>query len=172
MKPGHWTTGTERMRAIYQDFVGESATSVVNGQGQAYPVDGTPFVLESTRPVTLAKGQPKEIETTFLAPQAGRAMQVRSDSTERGFGRSLRTQVPVTRMPSYQYYFVVLAKEPSRYALVKTLDSVTVPWDGESETDDTDDPLHYRVVSLRGGPDDSALGQSADVDEHRLRVVG
>ena len=51
-------------------------------------------------------------------------------------------------MPSYQYFFVVLAKEPNRYTLVKTLDSVTVPWDGETETDDTDDPLHYRVVSL------------------------
>ena len=23
-----------------------------------------------------------------------------------------------------------------------------MPWDGESEADDTDDPLHYRVVSL------------------------
>jgi len=148
MKPGHWTTGTERMRAIYQDFVGESATSVVNGRGEAYPVDGTPIVLESTRPVTLAKGQPKEMATTFLAPQSAQAMQVRSELTERGLGRSLRTQAPVVRMPSYQYYFVVLAKEPSRYALVKTLDSVNVPWDGESEEDDTEDPLHYRVVSL------------------------
>jgi hypothetical protein len=148
VKPGHWATGTERMRAIYQDFVGESATSVVNGRGEAYPVDGTPVVLESTRPVTLAKGQPKEIATTFLAPQAAQAIEVRSELTERGFGRSLRTQVPVARIPSYQYYFVVLAKEPSRYALVKTLDLVNVPWDGETEEDDTDDPLHYRVVSL------------------------
>ena len=148
VKPGHWATGTERMRAIYQDFVGESATSVVNGQGEAYSVDGTPFVLESTRPVTLAKCQPKEVATTFLAPQSGRAMQVRSELVERGFGRSSRTQVPVARMPSYQYYFVVLAKEPNRYVLVKTLDSVNVPWDGELESDDTEDPLHYRVVSL------------------------
>jgi hypothetical protein len=148
VKPGHWTTGSERMRAIYQDFVGESATSVVNSRGDAYPVGGTPVVLESTRPVTLAKGKPKQIETTFLVPQSGGAMQVRSELTERGFGRSLRKQMPVAPMPSYQYYFVVLAKEPSRYALVKTLDSVNVPWDGETEADDTDDPLHYRVVSL------------------------
>ena len=51
-------------------------------------------------------------------------------------------------MPSYQYFFVVLAKQPGRYALLKTLDSVSVPWDGETEADDTDDPLHYRVVML------------------------
>ncbi len=98
--------------------------------------------------MTLAKGQPKQIETTFLAPQVNRKMAVRSELVERGFGRSLRSQSAVRRMPSYQYYFVVLAKEPSRYTLLKTLDSVSVPWDGESESDDTEDPLHYRVVSL------------------------
>ncbi|MGD9633510.1 MAG: hypothetical protein AB7U97_09555, partial [Pirellulales bacterium] len=48
----------------------------------------------------------------------------------------------------YQYFFVVLAREPARYSLLKTLDSVSVPWDGETEADDTDDPLHYRVSML------------------------
>jgi hypothetical protein len=148
LKPGHWATGSQRMRAVYEDFVGQQDTSVVNSQGEPYSVDGTPLVLESTRPVTLAKGQPKEIDSTFLTPQVPRAIRVREELVERGFGRSLQTQAPVARMPSYQYYFVVLAKEPARYSLLKTLDSVTVPWDGESESDDTDDPLHYRVVSL------------------------
>ena len=148
LKPGHWATGTERMRAIYQDFVGQQQVNVVDSRGEPLPVDGTPVVLQSTRPVTLAKGQPKQIETTFLAPQVNRKMAVRSELVERGFGRSLRSQSAVRRMPSYQYFFVVLAKEPSRYTLVKTLDSVSVPWDGESESDDTEDPLHYRVVSL------------------------
>lgn len=146
MKPGHWATSTQRMRAIYQDFVGEEQTRVVNGQGEAYPVPGTPQVLESTRPVTLAKGQPKEIESIFLAPQSRRQMLVRGQLVERGFGRELRSQTAVARMPSYQYFFVVLAKKPMRYSLLKTLDSVSVPWDGESEVDDTEDPLHYRVV--------------------------
>lgn len=146
LKPGHWATGTQRMRAIYQDFVGEEQTSVVNGQGAIYPVQGTPTVLESTRPVTLAKGQPKEIESIFLAPRVQRQMMVRGELVERGFGRQLRAQTPLARMPSYQYFFVVLAKEPARYSLLKTLDSVSVPWDGETEMDDTEDPLHYRVV--------------------------
>jgi hypothetical protein len=148
LKPGHWATGTERMRAMYQDFVGRESTTVVSGRGEPLPVDGTPIVLESARPVTLAKGQPKEIASTFLAPQVSRPMQVRNELEERGFGRTLRMQAPLTRMPSYQYFFVVLAKEPSRYTLLKTLDSVSVPWDGVSESDDTEDPLHYRVVSL------------------------
>ncbi len=148
LKPGHWATGAERMQALYQDFIGELETSVVNQQGRPYPIDATPFVLTSKRPVALAKGQPKEIETTFLPPQVGTAVRVRSELVERGFGRSLRAQMPVTRMPAYQYFIVVLAKQPVRYALLKTLDSVSVPWDGETEADDSEDPLHYRVVTL------------------------
>jgi hypothetical protein len=148
MKPGHWVSGTQRMRAVYQDFVGQQRTQVVNGQGTAYPVPGTPIALESTRPVTLAKGQPKEIASTFLAPQTRRRMLVRGELVERGFGRTQRSQTAIARMPSYQYFFVVLAREPSRYTLIKTLDSVSVPWGGETDLDDTDDPLHYRVVLL------------------------
>lgn len=148
LKPGHWASGSAQMRAVYQDFVGSETTTVVDRRGQAFPVDGTPVVLESTRPVALAKGQPKEIGSTFLVPQVRLPMQIRGELMERGFGRTLRTQTAATRMPSYQYFFVVLAKAPNRYAFLKALDSVTVPWDGETESDDSDDPLHYRVVSL------------------------
>ena len=59
-------------------------------------------------------------------------------------------------MPSYQYNFVVLAKEPSRYAFIKSLDSVVVPFDGESDADDTQDPVVYHVVPLSAGADGRA----------------
>jgi hypothetical protein len=151
-KPGHWMVSSQRMRALYLDFIGESRLTVTNGQGVIYPVDRTSFVPESSRPVLLLKGQPKNIDTTFFVPQVDRALQVRVDLEERGFGRGVRTDLPVTRMPSYQYHFVVLANEPSRYGLLKSLDSVVVPWDGESDADDTEDPLHYRVVTLPIAP--------------------
>ena len=54
-------------------------------------------------------------------------------------------------MPSYQYHFVVLAKEPSRYTLSEDARFVKVPFDGESDADDTEDPLHYRVVHVDVG---------------------
>ena len=55
-------------------------------------------------------------------------------------------------MPSYQYNFVVVAKEPSRYSFIKSLDSVQVPFDGESDADDTTDPVVYKVVQIAGRP--------------------
>ena len=35
MKPGHWATGTQRMRAIYQDFVGEERDERRQSAGRA-----------------------------------------------------------------------------------------------------------------------------------------
>ena len=52
-------------------------------------------------------------------------------------------------MPSYQYHFVVLAKEPSRYSYIKTLDSVKSPFDGESDADDTQDADHVQRRAAR-----------------------
>lgn len=148
-KPGHWATVTQRIQMQWGDFVGQWRTAIVDARGATHAVSRTPFLLQSTRPVTLTKGRPKRIETTCFVPQiagddeAGLAIELR----ERGLGLDIRPPAtPLVPMPSYQYYFVVLAKEPSRYALVKSLDSVTVPFGGENEADDPTNPLHYRVV--------------------------
>src|SRR3990172_1265271 len=37
VKPGHWSTASQRMKAIYEDFVGQSQISLVNGRGEIYP---------------------------------------------------------------------------------------------------------------------------------------
>jgi hypothetical protein len=60
----------------------------------------------------------------------------------------VRANMAITPMPTYQYHFVVMAKEPNRYTFIKTLDSVVVPYDGESDADDSEKPVHYHVVAL------------------------
>ena len=137
------------MRANYRDFVGESRTAIVDNQNNPYPVDRTPFVLRSMRPVALSKGQPKNIETTFFVPQTNQPVRLSPELVERGLGLTIAPPpTRLTRMPSYQYHFVVLAKEPTRYSFVKTLDSVNVPYSGETEFDAREDSLHYRVDQL------------------------
>lgn len=146
-KPGHWTAVAQQMQVNLSDFVGQSRTAVTDQQGIVYPLEHTPFVLLSTRPVTLTKGRPKQIESTFFVPEVDRETNLAIELKERGLGYSIRPQpAQLTPMPSYQYYFVVLAKEPSRYAFVKSLDSVIVPFDGETEADDPTDTLHYQVA--------------------------
>jgi hypothetical protein len=152
VKPGHWVTASQKMRANFDNFVGDSRISIVNNQNQPYPIASTPFVVRSSRPVLLMKGRQKATETTIFVPTTDQAINLTTELEERGLGFSIaQPRTPLSRMPSYQYYFVVLAKEPSRYSFIKTLDSVKVPFDGESDADDTEDPLHYRVVQLDAG---------------------
>jgi hypothetical protein len=136
------------MRANYRDFVGGSETAVWNKQDAPYPIDRTPFVLRSVRPVALSKGKPKNIECLFFVPQTNQKVNLATEIVERGLGLRILSGAVINAMPSYQYHFVVLAKEPTRYSYIKTLDSVDVPYHGETEFDATEDALHYRVEQL------------------------
>jgi hypothetical protein len=152
-KPGHWEATSQSMTANYRDFVGDTRLSVVNNESQPYPIAKTPFALRASRPVLLSKGRPKNTETTVLIPEQVQNLYLNNELDERGLGYGMPPiHTKVTAMPSYQYQFVILAKEPSRYSFIKFLDSVTVPFDGESDADDTTDPVVYRVVQIPAGP--------------------
>ena len=152
VKPGHWESASQKMRANYRDFIGDSRLSIVNNQNQPYPVAKTPFNVRTSRPVLLTKGKPKTTDTTFFVPETNQAISLSTELEERGLGLAIpQPRTPLTPMPSYQYHFVVLAKEPSRYSFLKSLDSVKVPFDGESDADDTQDPVLYSIVQLAPG---------------------
>lgn len=149
VKPGHWATASQEITANNQDFVGDSRLSVVDGQYRPYPVASTPFYVRSSRPVLLAKGRPKSTQTTFFIPQSGQTVRIALDLEERARGSGPAQSVtPLVQMPSYQYNFVVLAKSPSRYSYIKTIDSVKSPFNGETDVDNTEEALHYLVVEL------------------------
>src|SRR6185436_20871289 len=108
VKPGHWATASQEISANYQDFVGDSRLSVVDGQNRPYPVASTPFYVRSSRPVLLAKGRAKSTQTTFFIPQAGQTVRVALDLEERALGSGPpQALTPLVPMPSYQYNFVV-----------------------------------------------------------------
>jgi hypothetical protein len=166
IKPGHWSTASQKMVANYRDFVGDSRVTIIDGQQQPYPIANTPFVERSSRPVLLTKARPKATETTFFVPHTDRPVYLSTELEERGLGFAIgQPRIKLTAMPWYQYHFVVLAKEPSRYSFIKSLDSVKVPFDGETDMDDTEDPVHYRVSLLATGksvplPDNSLTWSS------------
>lgn len=144
VKPGHWMTATQEMRANYFDWAGESSLRVVDDRQRPYPIEKTPFQLASSRPVQLAKGQSRHIESLFLVPHATKKLFVDSRLRERNYGSQVHSELaPLTAMPPYQYFFVVLAKEPQQYAFLKSLNVVAVPQDTEHTSDDL---LHYQVL--------------------------
>jgi hypothetical protein len=148
-KPGHWATATQTLRANFRDFVGDSHT-VITSKRVPYPVNFTPFVLRGSRPVLLTKLKPKSTENIIFIPQTDQSISLRVQLEERGLGVPLPAfdTGQITTMPSYQYHLVILAKESSRYTYLKTLDTVSVPFGGESDYDEIERTLHYRVITM------------------------
>jgi hypothetical protein len=147
-KPGHWATATQTLTANFRDFVGDSHT-VITSNRQPFPVNLTPFVLRGSRPVLLTKGRPKASENIIFVPQTDQTISLRVQLEERGLGVPLPyLDTQITTMPSYQYHLIILAKESSRYSFIKTLDSVSVPFGGETDYDDIERTFHYRVVTM------------------------
>lgn len=145
-KRGHWMTATQLMKANYRDWGGETTLQVIDSSGKPIPIDQTPFVLSSSRPVQLAKGRPRQIDNVFLVPSIAKASRVKCTLRERNYGALVGTPHISTlkMMESYQYFFVVLAKEPSRYTFIKSLNGVRVPQD--SIDLGGEDLAHYLVL--------------------------
>lgn len=129
-KHGHWMTVTQLMKSNYEDWGGETTLQVVDRSGNPVPIALTPFTLSTSRPVQLAKGRPRFVENLFFVPQSDGSASVKCTLRERNYGAvvgGIPVGSPLSMMKSYQYFFVVLAKEPARYAFIKSLNGVLVP---------------------------------------------
>lgn len=149
VKPGHWTATVQNMKANYEDFVGQITSTIVDENNNPVRLAPTNFSLESTRPVALAKGLPKRIQSEVFVPleSKNKSLQTILRNTETGSWVEPQS-LQIQSMPSYQYNFVVYAKEASRYGYLKVTDSITAPW--EEEFDESPE-AYYRVTLLEPG---------------------
>ena len=150
VKPGHWTTTVQEMKSNYEDFLGVNSTTLVDIKQKAATLEHTNFTFRSSRPVALAKGRIKRVEGHLFIPEQSKVIRVQASLINRDTGRH-EPKVPqpmLQKMPSYQYFVVVLSKEISQYAFLKVTDAVRMPW--EEELDTASQP-HYRVVLADAG---------------------
>ncbi len=142
-KPGHWTTTVQRMRANEDNFEGRTTLTAVDEKGRPLPLPHTQFSLSSSRPALLAKGRVKRVQNEILLPPDAKEPRVRS--TLIGGVEDSRVN-EWSLMPSNQYFVLVLAREPGRYAFLKVSDAVRAP----NENDSGVSSPHYRVVLADG----------------------
>ncbi len=143
IKPGHWTTATLEARANFEDFRGEMAAEMILPQGQPVDLDGVPARLQVSRPAVLPKGQKKLLDLALFEPllQPGRQVAQRLTSAS---GRDLwSTREVLSSMPSHQFFFVVLSRQPDDYRYLQSLDTVWAPHGSEA---DRGRQAHYRVL--------------------------
>lgn len=145
-KPGHWTATVQRMAANEENFEGRTTVAAVDARARPLPLPDTTFAITSSRPALLAKGRAKRVVNELLPPQSDKPIRVRS-SLLRGGAEVRSTEQEWELMPSYQYFLMVLAREPQRYAFLKVADAIRAPY----EYDNGDvAPPHYRVVLADG----------------------
>ncbi|MCA9122692.1 MAG: hypothetical protein H6822_20780 [Planctomycetaceae bacterium] len=149
VKPGHWVTVAHDVKANNRNVQAELYTSSTDRNEKPIFVDDTPFMLSSSRPAPLPKGQEKRFETPYFIPRSA------ADESAKtvGLHRELRATPsgtllkkdwqPALNMEGHQYFFMVLAADPDRYGYLKRLPSISSP-----TADDymTDAYLYYRVL--------------------------
>jgi hypothetical protein len=130
-KPGHWLSVSRKMIANNFDFVGSLEADVAtNFDSRMTPLEleRQPFVLASTRGAVLPKGQARYLDQTLFIPRSEHDPWIRDKLNSRGGSPVVDPQAEkLSRMPAYQYYFVVLAREPSRYKLFGRKDALAGP---------------------------------------------
>ncbi len=143
VKPGHWSSVTQEMRANLDDFVGGVNVTVVQN-GRPLMLDGTPFWMTMSRPIQLTKGRAKNIESMFFVPPTDLLkVTVERELRSRGAGGTYRDSTGQCRlMKSFQYYFVVISDEPRYTSRLQVLDSIDPPYDDNRG----DQMRHYRIV--------------------------
>jgi hypothetical protein len=138
-KPGHWTSAQLELTANNFDFGGELVTD-------PFPLPETGFAMGTSRPAVLPKGQTKFLELTYFVPpgRKGVSAMTRLRQSERG-GDVLASSHPMMRIPTHQFYFLVLSRDADRFSFVKRLDSIQPP--GGDDLVEANQTAHYRVLT-------------------------
>ncbi len=153
VKAGHWMTATQRAKANNFDFHAELESAATDRSREPFVVANTAFRMTMFRPVVLPKGQTRELEATFFIPNAPPSGDLAAPATvwlrntlraRRGGREVYAADEPATMMPAYQYFFLVLAADPDRYAYLKRLDSIAPPVVDEGNL--AEPTMHYRVL--------------------------
>lgn len=151
VKPGHWVTMTEQLRANNFDMSAEFELSATDRDGKPYLVEETDFHLRLARPIGLPKGQLRTLELTTYVPRAARAEGAQEVRRVWFDGRLLEarnskllgeSREATTAMEAHEHFLVVLAREPNNYRFLKLLDSIAPPaFDAEGAR-----RFDYRVI--------------------------
>jgi hypothetical protein len=149
LKPGHWFTVRHEVKANYFDFQGELWARTRNSTDQPVPVENTYFEMRSVRSAPLPKAQGKLLDTTYYVPRQASdtsvgVWMVRELRSARGGRLVKEDSSKLYVMPPYQYFMLVLAREPDRYGYLKQLTAVSAP---TTECSDSDAWLYYRVLA-------------------------
>jgi len=152
VKPGHWSTATQQIKANNFDFHGELEGETVDPEQSPIDMPGTALYLTTSRPALLPKGQEKFLDLSFFVPVDALRSRIASRLLTQGGGRAVLSGArdPLVTLHPHQFEFVILTPDPSRYSYFKLLDSVRFrlgDQDGSAAWAE-----YYKVLALKSDP--------------------
>ena len=167
LKPGHWNSVALPIKAQNIDFDGNISQFLTDKNGQPTTIQNTRFRLTTSRPLIIAKQSSKRAESLVFCPADYNPKRLSAQLNERKGGsiKAFVPKQPTVQMLDHQYHFVVLAKEPRRYAFLDSLHSVTTVLPTNLETSQATKGINtfpisknYRIVSMPAVPSEIGLG--------------
>jgi hypothetical protein len=162
MKPGHWYEMQQSVRANESDEALLVSCAAIERAFPFRPIPpaGLDESLSFERRISLARGQRKQLTLEMFLPRIpgggeSKKASIRASYLPRMLGAAVQEGVyPVTTMPDYQYYFVVLSQNPARFQFLNGLSSVVWP----TVLEDVTDPINpFRVVQISQSDVQSSL---------------
>lgn len=166
LKPGHWNSVALPIKANQINFDGTVSQMLTDPKGQPIPIDRTRYRLTTSRPMVIAEQSTKQAESLVYCPPTFGPKRLDAKVYERKGGsiKAAIPQQPTRQLLDHQYHFIVLAKEPTRYAFLESLHSVTqvLPsnLDSSAVTKNSNSlPItkNYRVVAIPAVPTEVGL---------------
>ncbi len=139
VKPGHWYQARQKVKANFNDETLSSTIELVDKEKALIPFAANSQPVDFERNVTLPKGQEKFVDLKFFHPPVESKVDPSSFESKpttiarvryalRGLGTPLLEQeFPNKLLDGYQYNFVVLCRDVSRYTFWRGLDCVVWP---------------------------------------------
>lgn len=153
VKRGHWVAATQLMRANNFDVEAELRSMTADGNsGVPFDVEHTNYALLFSRPVPLAKGSVKPVESLFFIPRERTEMRppvLRNELVPQRGGFQLHPEnSPITSMDEWQYLLVVLSSRQSSFNILgQEVMNTIKPYYDDINTPVGDPPIqYYRVL--------------------------
>ena len=154
-KPGHWVTVNFPMVANNFNANGKFTVTPLDSAGTPSRISGTDFFSYAERPVSLAKGQWKNVEAMIQLPK--REQPFRNSTIGYKLGGTagipqLDVRQPHPLMHPGQFHQVVLTSRPEAYGYLKKIDSVQMPSFANIDSNMAIQPFYDVVVSQPNDP--------------------
>lgn len=151
VKRGHWVAATQQMRANNFDVEAELRSITADTSGLPFDVEHTNYALLFSRPVPLAKGTVKSVESLFFIPREradSRPPVLRNELVPQRGGFQLHPEnSPVSSMDEWQYLLVVLSSRQASFNILgQEVMNTIQPYYDELNTPTSDPPIQYYHV--------------------------